>query len=436
MLNFVYLPVAAMMVGLVFVAPRPERAMGRGVALALALIVLCGNDRSGLWQGSYAGAAILMILGYLASRDTPRPVGRRIVIGTAAWWIYLSLSAGVFARSMPIYHFAVEVPVLILLAWTVVRMGRQDFLTLWRAIVFLGLLEVAWGVRDEITRSSTWGYDAGPNLLPGLGDLIRVGGTLYHPIVYSMFLVMALVVVWANPLRQPQRLRLLIGAALVMGLLLSGSRSAQIAAVLALALHVILVLDATRWVRNLVLLGASSIVGWAVLNDEIHKVWTQLKSSTSYTQRTSSLSGFRPLLERTGADKWFGTGFGDQGALYSQHLLYSVNGSITVDNMLVYLLGTMGIIGFILFAAYGLWMWFSADRLGKALIFGMAAYFFSFDVLTWVNATFVLTLAMAAGVAHKRLPDREESLEAGSNPFPAGPPKGTPVPVGSRWATA
>lgn len=436
MLNFVYLPVICVLVGLVFIAPRRDRAVGRGVSLALALIVLCGNDRSGLWQGSFAGAAIFMVLGYLASAQTLRPVGRRVVVGTSLWWIYLTLTASFFARSTPLYHLAVEVPVLVLLAWCVTRMGHEDFLTLWRAILFLGVFEVVWGVRDEVTQSSIWGYDAGPNLLPGLGDLIRVGGTLYHPIVYSMFLVLALVVVWANPTRQSQRLRIVIAVLLVGGLLMSGSRSALIAAILALAMHVILVLDATRWVRNLLLLAATTVVGWALLNDEVHKAWTQLRSSTSYTQRTSSLSGLRPLLDRSGADKWFGTGFGDQEALYSQHLLYSVNGSVTVDNMLIYLLGTMGIIGFILFAAYGLWMWFSADRLGRALIFGMAVYFFSFDVLTWVNATFVLTLAMAAGVVRKRLHDREKPVELEPELPSSGPPKGTPVPMGSRWSTA
>jgi len=441
MLNFVFLPIFSAIVGFLVIASRAERARGRAVALATVLVVVCGNNPSGLWQGAFGGAAIALILGHLVG-DRIEPLRQRAWAAIAVWWVYLGVSAVFFAKSLPFRHSIVEVPVLILLAWTVTRMRADDFQVVWKTMAGLGVLEVVWGVRDALTRSSVWGYDAGPNLLPGMGSLPRVGGSLYHPIVYSMFLVLCLVIVWSNPLKMPQRLRLVLGVSYIAGIALSGSRSGFAAAAIAVAVHVLLTLDFTRWVRNLFALVVASIAGWMVLHKQVAEVWVKLQSSTSYTQRTSSLSGFRPLLERHGRDEWFGVGFGHQGLLYEQHLLYSANGSITVDNMLVYLLGTMGVIGVLLFLACGLWAWLSSDRLGRTLIVAVAAYFFSFDVLTWVNCSFLLTLVVALGVVGKALPaqavevaDRAGGQDTDRLTATRAKEPSRAIPLGPRWPT-
>jgi hypothetical protein len=63
--------------------------------------------------------------------------------------------------------------------------------------------------------------------------------------------------------------------------------------------------------------------------------------------------------------------------------------------MFVYALGTMGIVGLVLFLTLWVIAFALAGRTAKALLVMMFVMFFSFDVLLWMNAGVVLSIIMS-----------------------------------------
>ena len=101
--------------------------------------------------------------------------------------------------------------------------------------------------------------------------------------------------------------------------------------------------------------------------------------------RLGGLESVPALLEkRPPLEVWFGNGFGSAGQLYDRHLMHQIY-MRTVDNMLVYALGTMGIVGLGALLALSVVTAALADRTGRAILAMVFAMYFSFDLWTWFN---------------------------------------------------
>lgn len=413
MTNYVVLPIVCVLCGLAWVTRSREDARGRAIGLAWLIVSIFGAVDSGYWQGAYIGAGAVLLLGILHGEPRER-IATTVTAWTTVFWIYLTVSASLYAETYSIRRPAVEVPVLILVAASMAKCRAGDLRQIWLGLLVTAYVQVAWGLRDLKSTTGVWGYPSGENLLPGMSAFHRVPGSLNHPIVYAVVITTGLILVVANPLKWPKAPRLISGILFIGALYASGSRSAIIAAAVAIVIYLIHAVNLTHWVRNVTFIGIVAFATSVVFGHQISQAIEKLTSSTSYTQRQSSLQGFNRLLHREGAEQWFGVGFGGQQKLYVHDYLYSTNNSVTVDNMLVYVLGTMGLIGFILFAAYCLWMLYRADRLGRALLSGIFVMFFSFDVLTWPSQAFLMTLVMGAGVMGRQVTMRQRAAPEAS----------------------
>jgi len=418
MTNFVTLPVMCTLCGLAWVTRGRENARGRAIGLAWIIVAIFGAVNSGYWQGAYLGAAAVMLIGMLHGERRER-IQTAVTPWTVLFWVYLTVSASVYAGTYSFRRPAVEVPVLIVIAASMAKCRAADLRMIWISLLVSAYLEVVVGLRGIRSPVDVWGYTPGHNLLPGASHFYRVAGTLNHPIVYAVVMVIGLVIVVANPLTWSRLPRIVSGIMFFGGLYASGSRSAFVAVAIGIIVYLLHAVRLTHWVRNLTFIAMLTFAVSVLFGHQIALVKDKLLNSTSFTQRQSSLEGFGRLLHRTGTQQWFGVGFDGQGKLYAQHYLYSTNNTTTVDNMLVYSLGTMGLIGFALLIGYCGWMLYRADRLGRALLCGFYAMFFSFDVLTWPSMVFLMTLLMGAGVMSRQIGKLASAPEGGDDGEPS-----------------
>jgi O-antigen ligase len=106
-------------------------------------------------------------------------------------------------------------------------------------------------------------------------------------------------------------------------------------------------------------------------------------------------------LGRPPLESWFGHGFGNENILYDRGLMQQIY-LRAVDNMLVYALGTLGIVGLAVLLVFWIVAFWFADRTVKAVLAMLFAMFFSFDLFTWMNAGVLTSLMIALPRSEER----------------------------------
>ena len=222
-----------------------------------------------------------------------------------------------------------------------------------------------------------------------------------------------------NPARWSQKWRLInLGIALT-GIAFSGTRSAVLSIGVGLFVHLALNRSLARWLRSFVVLAALGIL---LLNIDvgIARIATELLESGSFAHRLGGLESIPALLERpSAAEVWFGNGFGSELQLYDRHLMQQVYMQ-TVDNMLVYALGTMGIVGLVALLALSAVTAALADRTGRAILAMVFGMYFSFDIWTWISIGSLVCMFMA-------MPRSDRTVDGLVIPREALPSKKVPV---------
>lgn len=378
----------------VYMLVVPAR-LSRGVAVGLAVLVITiGVDNGAppaVWQASAWIASAMLVLSLVRSRAV-RTGGPRFWV-VAAWLAYIVLGI-LLTNSLPMTTTVVYFSLAGLMAWVAARIDAVELRVVYAFVAFAAAVQVAIAVLElTVLPEPIWGYVGGVRWNPLTGDeLARTQGTLGHPIPFAIFCGFAMIIAWSNPARWSQKVRLLNLVIAVAGVALSGTRSAILAIAAGILVHIALSRSLAKWLRSFAILAAAGVV---LLNIDIGivRIAEDLLVSGSWTHRLGALVSVPTLLARPPAESWFGNGFGSIVQLYDRHLMQQVYLE-TVDNMLVYALGTMGIVGAIALLALSVITFALSDRTVRAILVTVFAMYFSFDVWTWLNIGVLVCMFM------------------------------------------
>ncbi|MEY9951417.1 hypothetical protein [Leifsonia sp. EB34] len=395
--------VAILAVVLLMIAVPPR--LIRGVAVSFTVVAASfglANIAPDSVRPPVAMAAIgVLVLALVRSRAVASGGVRFWAV--ASWWAYISLGVlltGSYGTNRIVLYFGLAT----LAAYVASSLGRDELRMVYAAIAVLAAIQVGLAfVEILVLPVPIWGYSGGIRYNPFTNDAFaRAQSTFGHPILFAVYVGIALIVAWSNPARWSQKWRLVNLTVATVGLGLSGTRSAVAAVAVGVLVHVALNRSLTSWLRSVVVVGAVVVV---LLNIDIGigTIVANLLDSGSWTHRLGALESVRALLGRPPLEAWFGNGFGSEAILYDRGLMQQTF-LRAVDNMLVYALGTLGIVGVI--ALLGFWVvaFCFADRTIKAVLAMLFAMFFSFDLFTWMNAGVITSLMIALPRADRPAP--------------------------------
>lgn len=379
----------------------------RGIAVALTVTALClfwsRTSPQSVKDATIAASLLFLALTALSPRAhasirtsiSPLIPLTALFFGCALATTQLTNPEGV--------GFLLRLVGLSLLLITVVgQFTRDDIASLRRGLIANGAIQVALGLIELLIthRPVLWGY-----LIYGngrglnnenhlLGDAVsRVQGSLGHPIPFSVVITIALVLLLVEWKTFSRPWALLLLALFAASLILSGSRSGILAAVLGVA-HVLLngKTLSSRW-RGLlaVAAGAAAI---ALNADSVGAIVGELVDSGSFSNRQGNLSYVPALLARPPWESLWGSGAATQQLLFDRGLLLN-NGLNVVDNQLVTTLATQGVVGLLLLVLLVLVGWRATDAAGRAAILPMVVMLFSFDYLAFASMVSILIVCLA-----------------------------------------
>lgn len=368
---------------MLLVPPRLIRGVAVGIAIFVIAFGFQGGAPPAVWQTSGLVAISVLVLALIRARAA-RSGGVRFW-AVSAWLGYISLGI-VLTGSWPLAFAVMYFGLAGLLAWVVSTVDPTELRIVYAFIAATAAFQVALaGLELTVLPEPIWGYVGGARDNPFVNnELIRTQGTFGHPIPFAVFCGFSLLIAWSNPGGWSQKWRLINLSIAVTGLAFSGTRSAVFSIAIGLLVHIALSASLARWLRSVVVLAA---IGVLLINIDvgIARVMTELFQSGSFSHRLGGLESVPALLEkRPPLEVWFGNGFGSAGQLYDRHLMHQIY-MRTVDNMLVYALGTMGIVGLGALLALSVVTAALADRTGRAILAMVFAMYFSFDLWTWFN---------------------------------------------------
>ena len=376
---------------MLLVPPRLSRGLAVGLSLFVVTVGVDNGAPEIVWQVSAMLASAILILSVVRSRAI-RSGGVRFW-AVAGWLAYIVLGI-LLTGSAPLTWMVIYFSLAGLMAWVAARIDPIELRLVYACIAIAAAVQVAIAVLEiTVLPEPIWGYVGGVRLNPLTGDeLARTQGTLGHPIPFAVFCGFAVIIAWSNPARWSQKVRLLNLSVAVAGVALSGTRSAILSIAAAILVHVALNGSLAKWMRSVVILFA---VGIVLLNIDIGiaRIAEDLLDSGSWTHRLGALVSVPALLDRPPGEAWFGNGFGSLVQLYDRGLMQQIYLE-TVDNMLVYALGTMGIVGLIALLALSVVTFALSDRTVRAILVMVFAMYFSFDVWTWINIGVLVCMFM------------------------------------------
>ncbi len=393
------------------VAPQ-EKALPRAMGVTVSLYILIPSFGPPRMITAIPLLASILLFG-LAMLRTPAPQVRHT--GTLLIVVFVVFYSATWISNDSIQSLgliAARVLSLVLVAIAAVRLRNQEQPAAIIAILafvpveaVLTLLEQAKIVPYVWARDETSTYLDIANRQNELAAFLpgRSMGTFAHPILLGTYAAVAVVlcILAFAATRRPGYLLLAVTAAGT--LVLSGTRSAAAAAIVAIVLWLLL-----RPGRQL-LLKTLLCVGVAIAALNFDTVMAKLFNSTivgsvSYVHRTRVLSSVPNLLARDDLTWLFGSGAGRIQGLFDTGVVSGYGTYLFFDNMYVCLLAVSGVVGLALFAAVAIRALFIGDGTSRIILILILVMMASFDTLTW-NFSFLLTvLALGSGLA---LPGRK-----------------------------
>lgn len=381
----------AMVVLLALLPPPRCRVVAVVVSFGAVCVFGSNTTPTALWTAVALGCPVLLAVAWYRAGLVVRRGGPTMVAATTFLAIVL-LSSTLSGAGSPAF-----VPIAVMLGWTVTQLDSGERVAVARGIIAIGVAEVAYAaVQAVIGVQPIWGRVASQGIdNPFAEGIDRVQASFGQAIVYGFFSAVIAFLAWSDAARLRRGLRPVVFSVLLGGLLLSGTRSALVALVGAIAVHALLRPGLLRWVRNL----AIALIGVALvglLDFGVRALATEALDSGSWLQRLGSMNSVPRLLSRTGSDFWFGSGFGSDQELYRTGLLTSPYHFTVVDNFYVYALGTMGVVGLAALLVPLVVGFVTAGRTGRGTIVILAVMCAAFDLLAWRStaAVFVLLLVI------------------------------------------
>lgn len=291
------------------------------------------------------------------------------------------------------------------------HLGSEDVERLARLLVLLALAETVVAAASTFAGvPAPWGYLGRAGTTFGINELLpalpgRATGTLGHPIPFATVLAVAATLAVTTVRRWSLAVRLVAALACAGGVLLSGSRSAALALVLALLLALLVpgVLSVGPAGRSIAVLAA--VITLVVVDVTALPAVTSLEGTGSVTHRLGALQAVGRLAGRPLDETLFGSGEGSLKRLFAEGLL-QVDGFLAVDNQVVTTFAVAGLTGALALIAavvIGLLRGARSTRPAAALLVVM---FFSFDVLEWRATAVLFAVLVALGErARRNTPD-------------------------------
>lgn len=409
----------ALHVVLLGVVPRHVRSASIGVTLLLLSLLWTPSAPTEWREIAVWSSVVLSGLALFSKRDAdqtkPNTAVVAVILVFIASWVLVTVVANPAGVSS-VARIAVLAAVTTMVAGQMNLSERRASLAWLVAVAVLQVLAGAWQWFSG--RPPIWGFGlredgtAATYLNPLLDGAVRVQGTTGHPIPYSTLIALATMTViatWATRRRLRSWTLLAVFAA---ALLVSGTRSVLIALAIAFAYLFLIArgTDSAKKVRNYLLAITISVVAIAA-DFGLRTAAQDLVASGSFTNRAGALESVPGLLSRPPGVAIFGSGFGSEANLFAQGLLQQ-NGFNVVDNQVVTVLATQGVVGVVLLLVIFALAFRASDATGRALIIVLAVMLFSFDYLRWPLMT-VVTMVILAMPAHRA------NLAAVDNPLDA-----------------
>ncbi|MEE2567934.1 hypothetical protein V1638_00775 [Pseudarthrobacter sp. J64] len=278
------------------------------------------------------------------------------------------------------------------------RLLPEDFRLFARGATLFALVQISFSAFDVLLgqRYPLWGYwlEGGYRSANSLlsDEFFRGQGLASHSIVYSLCVLLGISFVLTNAVKFKQSLRVLVGAGLIFGLIISGTRSAVLAAIIVVTIYGFL--EVRRVSQKLMFALGMFVLGAYFLQASnavkfVDSLAADLFGSASYTHRLDGLNAVGDVASDRGLlGLLFGQGGASVSDLFARGFLQQ-DGLAVVDNQLV---TTFIVGGFIGISALSLCV--IAGLLARRSVgVAMAALFimmFSFDVLTWPAGVLLL----------------------------------------------
>lgn len=377
----------------------------RGLALGLSitlLVVLSSN--SAPTELRIAGVGATTLIAVIAIARQPRsksrmPAGAAVICAFIGYLALVSL----FTSSSSLLTVIATLAAPLILALVSAKATATDFLVFTRILVGLAVSQVVVAILElTVLTDPIWGYRNttldGTGVVirynPFLGDSIaRAQGTLGHPIMLAMLMLVTVLICASSVTRSHTMLRVIGVSAGLAGLLLSGTRSAILSLVVAIAY---LLLSASGFLmksRNvlLIIVAAGTIyVGDFGTRDVVNDLMT----SDSLGHRIDGWALALGLFDRGPLAVVFGSGMNSESTAFANGYLQQ-DGFAVIDNQLITTFLISGLIGTVLLFASIVMAFISTVRYGRGLIIGVTVMFFSFDVTTWVISFALLAIAVS-----------------------------------------
>ncbi|TQJ30871.1 hypothetical protein [Microbacterium sp. SLBN-146] len=389
------------LVALAILAPTDRaRALALVGSVVLVVSVAQNSAPSMLRNGAYVLGIAVLVLAEL--RSSRRARGSAPLVAAIAGWWGLVLLVVALTQSYNVSALLLQAAFVLTMVWSISRATSIDLSWLVTSVLVLAAAQTVLGVAEVFGGvEPVWGYRGGlERENPFQTDLVRAQGTMGHPIVLGYLEGLAVVLAWANPFRLRQAVRLPLLGAAVVGVVLSGTRSAVLVAAIAITAHIVLRLDAFRLLRGLFLLLAAAVLV-AVLDFGLTQLALDTIDSGSWVHRLGSLQAVPNLLGREGWELWWGSGYGSERELFSRGYIVLTYGLPVVDNFFVYLLGTTGIVGLALTLAILVFAFLRGQRYIKAAVIYVTGMFFSFDTTVWFSSGVLMFVVLAIAASHQ-----------------------------------
>jgi hypothetical protein len=369
------------------VAAGQGRRLGVGVLGAVAAAILIPPLYTPL--PAYAGISIggLWILALALTV-------RRPYINSANYTLFAAVMAlgivGALLTSPEPWFFSLVALFPVLVGFFALSLNASEWRLVRGGIVCIAAIEgLICAVEAFILhRTLTGSRGGGPH--PLLAGTDRAEGTLGHPLVAGMVMLVGLLLVVSSGLRIHWKAPLMV--VLGAGIFACGSTSVYIAAMLCLGLHFLN--SGNRALRLAKLVAVTALASFLLFGSTVLAPITDDVSGANSTHRLNSIIGLpRLLTNRPIAEAIFGTGWGSEQQNYQAGYLIN-DDFFAVDNQFTSVMMATGLIGFIMFVAATALALSQSRSSTRLALFSLVFMFFSFDVLGW-GATTVLFIVLA-----------------------------------------
>jgi hypothetical protein len=387
-------------------APRPGIDPCE-LSLTVSLAILIGVPFSKLPQNRTTSIVFVIVMVTLGAsalisiQASNRPRGRLLVLGLFGFLAVasvLSPDPGALKRLLIIATSAV--PAFFL--GTCLERRRLRAVSL--VVVALALAEAAVAIAEPFAFAGRlWAESQLPVIgaakslrNPLYSSLDRSQGTMGHPLVLGLLLVLAIGLVLRVLADLEPVIRLAAVALLLVGLFFTGDRS-----FLLLAFVMIIVGRRLRLVRTLAwLAGALAAVVLVIdLGTVNGSLVTNFASSGSYLHRISAYGlVWRLFSTQPAAAVFGGNGFGSTQRLFDNGLLQT-DGFNVVDNQFVLIQAQGGLICLLLFAALAVMAIVNVSRALRVVLLFVVASSVIFDWLSWSSDSALIFLVLGASLA-------------------------------------